>query len=169
MLALICAALLGAAVEPRQWEVDGLARQGLVFAPEKTTDTGAPVVFVFHGHGGTMESASRTFEIQQLWPEALVVYLQGVPTPSPVDPRGLRSGWQYERGQEMDRDVKLVDAVWKHSGRRKHKVDAKRVYVTGFSNGGGFTYCLWASRPELFAAFAPIGAIGRGDIKTFIP
>ena len=68
----------------------------------------------------------------------------------------------------MDRDVKLVDAVW-NTLKKEHKVDAKRVYVTGFSNGGGLTYCLWASRPELFAAFAPIGAIGRGDIKTFTP
>ena len=36
-----------------------------------------------------------------------------------------------------------------------YKVDDKRIYSTGHSNGGGFTYLLWAARGDVFAAFAP--------------
>jgi polyhydroxybutyrate depolymerase len=35
------------------------------------------------------------------------------------------------------------------------------VYAIGFSNGAGFTYLLWAERPDLFAAFAMVA--GRPD------
>ena len=34
----------------------------------------------------------------------------------------------------------------------KFKIDEKRVYATGHSNGGGFTYLLWTCRPDAFAA-----------------
>jgi len=37
-------------------------------------------------------------------------------------------------------------------------VDDKRIYATGHSNGGSFTYLLWAARGERFAAFAPSGS-----------
>jgi polyhydroxybutyrate depolymerase len=37
-------------------------------------------------------------------------------------------------------------------------VDAKRLYATGHSNGGSFTYLLWQARGEQFAAFAPSAA-----------
>jgi polyhydroxybutyrate depolymerase len=37
-------------------------------------------------------------------------------------------------------------------------VDTKRVYATGHSNGGAFTYLLWQTRGEKFAAFAPSSA-----------
>ena len=30
----------------------------------------------------------------------------------------------------------------------------------GFSNGANFTYLLWAERPEVFAAFAPVASAG---------
>ena len=35
-----------------------------------------PVVFAFHGHGGTMRQASRSFPIHELWPQAIVMTVQ---------------------------------------------------------------------------------------------
>ena len=37
-------------------------------------------------------------------------------------------------------------------------MDGKRIYATGHSNGGGFTYLLWAARGDTFAAVAPCAA-----------
>ena len=152
LLALALAANPGP--QKMEWKVDGLTREALVVAPTQPAGDGHPVVFVFHGHGGTMQSAAKGFAIHTHWPQAVVVYPQGVPSPSPVDPEGKRSGWQIEPGAQNDRDVKFFDAVLA-TVKEKFTIDPNRVYVTGFSNGGRFTYVLWAMRPAVFAAYAP--------------
>jgi polyhydroxybutyrate depolymerase len=43
--------------------------------------------------------------------------------------------------------------------REKYSIDDNRIYATGFSNGGLFTYLLLSQRPDVFAAFAPGGAV----------
>ena len=65
----------------REWTVDGVVRQALVYAPSQARGEAAPVVFVFYGRGGTMHNAARNFGYHTLWPESIVVYPQGVPTP----------------------------------------------------------------------------------------
>ncbi|QOV92493.1 prolyl oligopeptidase family serine peptidase [Humisphaera borealis] len=115
-------------------------------------------MFVFHGHGGSMKNAARQFHIHDLWPEAIAVYLQGLNTPGRLtDPEGKKPGWQSGPGDQGDRDLKLFDTVLK-SLKETYKVDESRIYSTGHSNGGGFTYLLWAARGEVFAAMAPSAA-----------
>ena len=83
-LSLFPATLLAAAAnEParQEWKVDGVAREALVAAPASAKSESSPVVFVFHGHGGTMRNAAKQFHIHELWPEAIVVYPQGLNTP----------------------------------------------------------------------------------------
>src|SRR5262249_857695 len=86
-----------------------------------------------------------------LWPEAIVLYPQGLPTPSVVDPQGVASGWQVEEGQQGDRDLKFFDAMLA-TMRDKLQVDDSRIYSTGFSNGAGFSFLLWAERGKVLAA-----------------
>ena len=64
-----------------------------------------------------------------------------------------KPGWQRDVGQQSDRDLKFVDAIMT-TLRQKYSIDERRVYATGFSNGGLFTYLLLSARPNLFAAFA---------------
>lgn len=138
----------------REWTVDGVKREALIHAPEGDAAS-VPLVFVFHGHGGGMLQASRGMPFHRVWPEALVVFMQGLPTPGRlVDPEGKQNGWQAGPGTESDRDLKFFDAVLA-SMKADYKVDAKRIYSTGHSNGGGFTYLLWAKRGDVFAAFGP--------------
>jgi polyhydroxybutyrate depolymerase len=157
------AAIIPAADTPEQmtWTVGDLKREALVYLPSKKSDTGAPVVFGFHGHGGSSRNAARSFGFEKLWPEAIVVYMQGIPTPGRLtDSEGKRNGWQHDTGDQDDRDLKFFDAVLA-TLREKHNVDDQRIYATGHSNGGGFTYLLWAKRPEAFAAVAPSAASSR--------
>jgi polyhydroxybutyrate depolymerase len=98
----------------------------------------------------------------------VVVYLQGLPTPTTVDPRGLLPGWQREPGEEGDRDLKFVDTVLA-SMRQRYAVDDDRVYATGFSNGGMFTYLLWAQRGKTFAGFAVCAALLFPDVNPTLP
>jgi polyhydroxybutyrate depolymerase len=172
LLALVAAA--GVAAESRQarlttqtWTVGSVERTALVAAPANTglplasgsESRGAPLVLVFHGHGGTSLNAARTFDIHTHWPEAVVIYPQGLNTPGlKTDPQGQRPGWQHTPGDQNDRDLKFVDAMldW---ARTRFTIDPARVFAAGHSNGGSMTYTLWRARAGTFAAFAPSSSI----------
>ncbi len=142
----------------RTWDVDGVKREAIVYSPSTKTDGKAPLVFDFHGHGGTARHAARTHHIHEAWPEAVVVYMQGLNTPGKLtDPDGKKSGWQSTPGDQKDRDLNFFDAVLA-SMKKDYPIDESRIYATGHSNGGGFTYLLWAKRGDTFAAFAPVAA-----------
>jgi len=156
---LFSAAVASAALERRTWTVLGAPREALVSIPETAAAAPTPVVFVFHGHGGTMQNAARTISIHAVWPEAIVFYPQGLPTPGQLtDKEGKRSGWQARAGDQGDRDLALVDTLLA-AAKAEFRVDPKRVFATGHSNGGGFTYLLWAERPDEFSAFAPSSSV----------
>ncbi|MBC7818717.1 MAG: prolyl oligopeptidase family serine peptidase [Planctomycetaceae bacterium] len=170
LLALTNAAL-AAAAEPtrREWTIDGVKREADVFAPSKPSSDPPPLVFGFHGHGGNIRNAARSFQLHQQWPEAVVVYMQGLNTPGRLtDPEGKKPGWQSAAGDQGDRDLKFFDAVLT-SIKEKHKIDERRVYSTGHSNGGGFTYLLWATRGDVFAAVAPSAAVAARSAKDLKP
>lgn len=146
----------------RQWTIDGVVRQALVYIPERAKTEPTPIVFAFHGHSGTMGSAARSFGYHKIWPEAIAVYMQGLNTPGRLtDPEGKKPGWQSRTGMLDDRDLKFFDAVLA-SLRQDYRVDDKRIYSTGHSNGGGFTYLLWSARGDCFAALAPSAAAAPG-------
>ena len=148
----------------RHWTVDGVDRQAALWIPSGAETNASPVIFAFHGHGGNMDRASRTFDYQSVWPEAIVVYMQGLNTAGRlVDREGKQPGWQFAPGTHDDRDLKFFDAVLA-SLRKDYRVDEKRIYCTGHSNGGGFTYLLWSTRGDVFAAVAPCATL-----SSFLP
>jgi polyhydroxybutyrate depolymerase len=156
---LVLTAAILSAQEPktRTWDVDGVKREAIVYAPAKGA-AAPPVVFVFHGHGGAAKGVATRWAVHKHWPEAVTVYPQGLKTPGKLtDPEGKKSGWQHGVGDQKDRDLKFFDAMLA-SLKKDHGIDAKRVYATGHSNGGGFTYTLWAGRHDVFAAVAPSGS-----------
>jgi polyhydroxybutyrate depolymerase len=166
-LAAVCAA--DAPLKHHEIEVDGVKREALVYIPESASQKPSPVIFVFHGHGGTMKSSSEGFACHKHWPEAICVYMQGLATPTKRDPKGEKSGWQNSAGEQDDRDLKFFDAALEPL-KKNFKVDEKRVYATGFSNGGGFTFVLWAKRGSVVAAVAPCGAFaGPKNSKDLTP
>lgn len=139
-------------LRPLQWQVAGETRTAFVSKPARLD--GAPVVFAWHGHGSRARYFAAACGIEKLWPEAVVVYPQGLATKGRVsDPEGKEAGWQFDVGQYDDRDLKFFDAML--ATFRDLGADAKRVYSTGHSNGGRFSYLLWAARPEQVAAVAP--------------
>ena len=152
-----------------EFKVDGVAREALVYVPSAAKEKPTPVVFVFHGHGGRSMNVVRSFAMNRHWPEAISVYMQGLNTPGRLtDPQGKVPGWQIHVGDQQDRDLKFFDAVL---ARLKHdyKVDEKRVFSTGHSNGGAFTYLLWAERGDVFAAMAPCAGMSAESLPKLKP
>jgi len=155
---LLCTLAITGVRTPAQtimtWTVEGAQRQALVFGPAPSTNAHpVALVFAFHGHGGTMQAAASGMHLQTSWPGAVIVYPQGLQTPSQIDPSGMGFGWQVRAGQQglNDRDLKFFDAMVA-TLKQKFPVDSTRIYATGFSNGALFTYLLWAERGQVLAA-----------------
>jgi polyhydroxybutyrate depolymerase len=154
-------ALAGAGkdLKEREWTVGNVSRTALMHVPLNKVPASLPVVFAFHGHGGSSAQAARSLAIHQYWQEAIVVYPQGLKTPGKLtDPQGRRAGWQHDVGEQDDRDLKFFDAVLA-TLKEEHQVDESRIYSTGHSNGAAFTYVLWAARHQTLAAVAPSAAV----------
>jgi polyhydroxybutyrate depolymerase len=154
-------------VEPqiKKWMIDGVARHAIIYPPSAPHGRDkAPLIFAYHGHGDNAWFATEQFAFHTLWPEAIVVYPQGIPTPADSDPAGERRGWQHLPGEVNDRDLKFFDAMLR-TLRWDFHVDDHRIYAAGFSNGGFFDYILWAKRPQIFAAFAPCAAALRSPVQ----
>lgn len=160
--AVLALAVPAAFAQTVTFEVEGQTREAIVYTPTSASASGkAPLVLSFHGRGDNMENFQHT-AMHRAWPEAVVVYFQGLPG------RGRLRGWQVERGQNDDRDLKLVDAALA-ALRRRFDVDDARIYATGFSNGANFTYLLWAERPGVFAAYAPVAGRLQPSVRLTQP
>jgi polyhydroxybutyrate depolymerase len=151
--------LLFIAPEVKTIQVDGVQREALISAPSSAKP--APLVFAFHGYGGNMRNAARNFNLHEHWPEAVVVYLQGLPSLNPRDPSNQRPGWDVMRPPADNRDVKFVDALLADL-KKSHKIDEKQVFAMGHSNGGRFSYLLWGERGDSFRAFSMCGSNSVG-------
>jgi polyhydroxybutyrate depolymerase len=117
-----------------------------------------PLVLAFHGLGGTagemrlVTALNTRAESEQF----IVVYPEAHPAANrgwamnctrctPADTLGIN---------DVEFTATIIAAV-----RRQYQVDASRIYATGFSMGGWFTYVLACERPDLVAAIAPVGAL----------
>lgn len=151
----------------RTWQIAGVTRTALM--SEIPAGQKAPLVFVFHGHGGSARQAARSFKLHELWPDARVIYPSGLPTPGVLtDPTGRRSGWQAQTGSQGDRDLAFFDAILT-TLRQEGVLDPQQIYATGHSNGGAFVYLLWAERGETLTAIAPSAAVLRLEAAKFQP
>jgi len=143
--------------------VDGVERHAVVYSPRKTAAK-APLIFVFHGAGDTAANFSGA-ALERAWPQAVVVYMQGLPREGSYGPGGY---WQTENGQTGDRDLKFLDAALAQI-RTSRPIDDARVYAMGFSNGAKFVYLLWAERPNLFAALGPVAGQHAPSLRITVP
>lgn len=168
LLLYACSLLLDAAPKQVSVEADGKKRQALVFFPEAKSETPAPLVFAFHGHGGGSRNAARSFNVHKHWPEAVVAYPQGLPGVVGItDPEGAKTGWQKNPGELEDRDLKFFDALFAEL-QKQANIDLRRVYVMGHSNGSRFACVLWAKRGDKFAAVGTSGGQGGAMLRDAV-
>jgi polyhydroxybutyrate depolymerase len=152
----------GDSIKVRKWKVDDVKREAIMYVPASAKLQPSPIIFVFHGHGGNMKNMFYSHRFDQLWPEAIVVVAQGLKTPGKlVDPKGNLSGWQQAPGDMGDRDLHFFDAMLR-TLQNEYNVNDRQIYATGHSNGGNFTYMLWAMRADILAAVAPSAAAAFG-------
>jgi polyhydroxybutyrate depolymerase len=100
----------------------------------------------------------RRSNIEGLWPDAVVVYPDGlVGHKGKTDPEGVRTGWQTQLGEDGDRDLAFYDTMLA-ALRSQLSIDSDRVYLMGHSNGSAFASLLLNQRGDAIAATANLSA-----------
>ena len=133
--------------------VDGTVRTAVLAVPADLS-LPAPLVFAFHGHGGSGHNFDKKMNIEGRWPGAIVVYPDGlVGHKGKTDPAGAKTGWQTTAGESGDADLAFYDAL-RADLETKLPVDLNRIYLMGHSNGSGFVSLLFNMRGNAIAATA---------------
>ena len=81
-----------------------------------------------------------------------------------LTPKSLDVTWSI---LQPDRDIRSVAAMLEEICG-EYAVDRSRVYVSGLSDGGTFTFLLGLSRPELFAGIAPVAGDFHGMMDEML-
>jgi polyhydroxybutyrate depolymerase len=116
-------------------------------------DAAAPLVFVFHGGDGNGASAERLTGFDDLADREKFVVAY---------PDGWGKHWNdgrnvdafdsfHDRVDDVAFVSQLIDAI-----TAAHRIDSRRVYATGISNGAIFSNFLGARLAERIAAIAPV-------------
>lgn len=146
--------LPGLVTEVHAVTVDGARRTYRSITPARVTDH-LPLVIVLHGRGqsGSVAASQTGFlGLAQRW-QAVLVF-----------PDGERRSWDAGHGccgfagAHRVPDVPFVAAIVADAEHR-WSVDAERVYLVGYSNGGKLAYSAVCAHPTFFAAVATYGAV----------
>jgi polyhydroxybutyrate depolymerase len=142
---------------PRTLEVDKRTRTFIVHVPKSWDGSKAvPVVLAFHGGGSNAEQMVRFCGLNDKSDQAgfVVVYPSGSGRLEMVLTWNGGNCCGYAMQQKVD-DVAFVRALLDDLAKVV-KVDAKRVYATGMSNGAIMCYLLASELSDRIAAIAPV-------------
>ena len=136
----------------RTLDVDGILRTYYVHLPPDYESTASlPLVLAFHGGGGKATMMHRVSKLTATSDEHSFVV---------VYPDGLEKHWGDQRamtGFDRKGDLSFISALLDEL-IRDFKIDPKRVYSTGISNGGFFSQDLAIAFPDRIAAIASVAA-----------
>lgn len=147
-----------------QWTlmVDGHQRTYWLHVPREDDGRPLPLVIVLHGHGGTARRIRRTSGMNAQADQAgfAVAYPEGTSWFN-IPWRSWNAGTccGYAVNRRVD-DVQFIGAMLDDL-QWAHRIDPRRVYVTGMSNGGMMTYRLACELSDRLAAVGVVaGALG---------
>ncbi|NNE98905.1 MAG: esterase [Pyrinomonadaceae bacterium] len=155
-------------LQTKQVKVGDLKRSFFLFVPKRLEQNKkVPLLFVFHGGGGNPLAMDQRLGFTELARKErfVVVYPEGI-------------GRNWNDGRETDTtqahrekvdDIGFVSAIIDRVSEA-YRIDQKRIFATGPSNGGIFSHYVGANLSERFAAIAPvIGGIADPFYKRFNP
>ena len=141
--------------------VNGMKRTYVLHVPNGLTGR-VPLILSFHGHGGDGAGQERLTRMNPLSDRYgfIIAY-----------PDGIDRGWNDGRQANANGvdDVAFANALIDEVENR-YSVDPKRVYATGFSNGGVFSNYLGCNLANRIAAVAPVsGSLPVADVPRCHP
>ena len=157
---------LGAGEYSRHLQVNGLERSYVLYIPSGLDPAQpAPVILGFHGGFGSPKDFTRVTDLPtQAGNVGFVVVL----------PEGYRRSWNAgdccgpAQRQNID-DVTFIKLLLDDLASVV-KIDPRRVFATGFSNGGKLSYRLACELSDRIAAIAPVsGSMGVSTCTLIQP
>jgi len=136
--------------------VDGMARTYLLNLPPNYYETSDfSLVIALHGGGGSAEQfeSSSLLTSKANAAKFIVVYPNGIQGNIGVRTWNAGNCCAYARDNNID-DVKFISRLIDYLVA-SYKINPKKVYATGHSNGGMLTYRLACELSDKIAAFAP--------------
>ncbi len=136
-------------------ESGGLSRTYRLYVPTGVGGEPAPLVFAFHGLGGSglqFERGSGLTEVA-VREGFVVVYPDGYGAPRSWRIRGTATIFP-----SVVNDVEFVQDLLARL-QEQVCIDTSRVYATGHSNGAFFSSLLACDLPDVFAAIVPVAGL----------
>ncbi len=146
--------LLMAAMLPLQAEnitVGGVVRNYIVYAPQNLGQN-RPLLISCHGMNQDAAYQKGMLAIESVADTAKFLT---------VFPNGIDKGWDIGGDRDINFVLALIDEM-----ADKYKIDRNRVYLSGFSMGGMFTYHAMNRIADKIAAFAPISGYPMGGASA---
>ncbi|MDE7096734.1 MAG: dienelactone hydrolase family protein [Muribaculaceae bacterium] len=156
-LITVCLAVtsLFTATAASSWQsikVNGTDRKMKVYVPENTP-SGAALVIACHG----MNQDANWHDSNSKW-----AAVSDTAKFVLVFPEGIDRGWDIGGNRDVDFVSAIIDKM-----EKDHNINTGKVYLTGFSMGGMFTYHCANRIPEKIAAFVPVSGYPMGDKSAY--
>jgi len=160
-----CARPASDAIVERRVEIQvaDAMREYILDAPPSSADDPRPVILAFHGFGDSAAGLRNGLQLHSLGTRERVIV---------VHPHGrddihllnhVGRGWDLVASGGPDQD--FVEAILAEI-ESTHCVDRRRIFATGFSNGGLFSNLLACTLGDRLAAVVPVGGAAALDDCT---
>ena len=142
---IIAAAGFTQTTQTLNFQVAGKARSCVIHVPSGTSTPA--IVFFLHGAGGNGAGFENDTKADAVADREKFIAAY---------PSAISGNWDYSDGSsDFTFMLALIDTI-----DARHHIDRNKVYVTGFSMGGGMTFALACTYADVFAAIAPVSAAG---------
>lgn len=137
---------------------DGVEREYLQYVPESyDASARVPVMMSFHGFGGTANGQLQTADMRDLSESEgfILLYPQGTLLDGDTHWNTYLPGGDNKSDAD---DFGFISALLDDLSVR-YAIDGARVYATGYSNGGDFSYTLACFLSDKVTGIAPVSGL----------
>lgn len=151
-LAALAVSSVSAATTWEKIKVNGVNRDIKVHVPDETP-SGAALVIACHGMNQSADWHDSNSKWTAVSDTAKFVL---------VFPEGINKGWDISGNRDVDLVLAIIEEMEKN-----YNINTGRVYLTGFSMGGMFTYHCANRISDKIAAFVPVSGYPMGDKSAY--
>ena len=146
--------------------LDGLERTYILYVPEKySPGTAVPLILNFHGYTSNNFDQMHYGDFRPIADTAGFIVVHPMGTIDQLNNPHWNVGWGTSTVNDVGFTLALIDSL-----SAAYTVDAERVYSTGMSNGGFFSYKLACELSDRIAAIASVtGTMNVNQTATCNP